>query len=87
MIWPHLLSNRTYEFRTAFNALGIFLVQENGRFRLLPEEYRLLSQQENVDFVSGIFGADVPKDAFVNLRIAEEAEAAVDGLLLVSRQP
>ena len=67
----------TYEFRVAFNAMGVPLAEENGRFRLLPEEHRLLSQQENVDFVKGIFGAHVLKDAFVNLRISEEAEAAV----------
>ena len=29
-----------------------------------------------MDFVNGIFGAHVLKDAFVNLRIAEEAETA-----------
>ena len=56
--------------------MGIPLAEESNRFRLLPEEYRLLSQQENVEFVNGIFGANVLKDAFVNLRITDEAIAA-----------
>ena len=30
----------------------------------------------NVDFVNGIFGAHVLKDAFVNLRISDEQDAA-----------
>ena len=67
---------RTLEFRSDFNALGVPLSEEEGRFRLLPEANRLLSQQENVDFVNGIFGAHVLKDAFVNLRISDEADAA-----------
>ena len=36
----------------------------------------MLSQPENVDFVNGIFGAHVLKDAFVNLRISDERDAA-----------
>ena len=56
--------------------MGIPLGPENNHFRLLPQEYRLLPQRKNVDFVNGNFGAHVLKDAFVNLRIAEEAEAA-----------
>ena len=40
---------RTYEFRTAFNVMGIPLAEESNRFRLLPEEYRLLSQPGDVD--------------------------------------
>ena len=36
----------------------------------------LLSLPEHVDFVNGIFGAHVLKDAFVNLRITDEAIAA-----------
>ena len=57
--------------------MGIPLAEENDCFRLLAEEDRLLCRQKNVDFVNGIFGAHVLKDAFVNLRVAEEAEAAV----------
>ena len=56
--------------------MGIPLAEESNRFRLLPEEYRLLSQQEKVEFVNGIFGANVLKDAFVNLRVTDEAIAA-----------
>ena len=67
---------RTYEFRAAFNVMGIPLAEESNRFCLLPEEYKLLCQQENVEFVNGIFGANVLKDAFVNLRITDEAIAA-----------
>ena len=40
------------------------------------KQNRLLSQQENVDLVNRIFGAHVLKDAFVNLRISDEADAA-----------
>ena len=67
---------RTWEFRSEFNSLGVPLCEEEGRFRLLPEANRLLSQPENVDFVNGIFGAHVLKDAFVNLRISDEGDAA-----------
>ena len=67
---------RTLEFRLDFNALGVPLSEGEGRFRLLPEANRLLSQQENVDLVNGIFGAHVLKVAFVNLRISDEADAA-----------
>ena len=67
---------RTWEFRSDFNSLGVSLCEEEGRFRLLPEANRLLSQPENVDFVNGIFGAHVLKDAFVNLRISDEGDAA-----------
>ena len=42
----------------------------------------MLSQQENVEFVNGILGANVLKDAFVNLRITDEALAA-DGRAVV----
>ena len=58
----------TYEVRAAFNATP---------FRLLPEEYRMLCQLENVDLVNSILSAHNVKDAFVNLRVAEEVEAAV----------
>ena len=64
------------EFRSDFNSLGVPLPEEEGRFRLLPEANRVLSQLENVDFVNGIFGAHVLKDAFVNLRISDEGDAA-----------
>ena len=67
---------RTVEFRSEFNDLGVPLCEEAERFRLLPEANRLLSLPENVDFVNGIFGAHVLKDAFVNLRISDETDAA-----------
>ena len=67
---------RTWEFRSEFNDVGIPLCEEAKRFRLLPEANRLLSLPENVDFVNGIFGAHVLKDAFVNLRISDEKDAA-----------
>ena len=52
----------------------------SGCFRLLQEAYRLLSH-ENMDFVKGIFGAHVLKDAFVNLRIGDEADAAAGSVV------
>ena len=67
---------RTLHFRSDFNAHGVPLCEEAERFRLLPEANRLLSLPENVDFVNGIFGAYVLKDAFVNLRISDEGDAA-----------
>ena len=67
---------RTYEFRSDLNAMSVPLAEEEGRFRVLPEANRLLSQPDNVDFVNGIFGAHVLKDAFVNLRISDEGDAA-----------
>ena len=71
------------EFRSDFNCLGVPLPEEEGRFRLLPEANRLLSQLENVDFVNGIFGAHVLKDAFVNLPSATKGtlRLAVPSLL------
>ena len=67
---------RTWEFRSEFNDLGVPLCEEAERFRWLPEATRLLSLPENLDFVNGIFGAHVLKDAFVNLRISDEKDAA-----------
>ena len=67
---------RTWEFRSEFNFLGVPLCEEEGRFRLLPEANRFLCRPENMDFVNGIFGAHVLKDAFVNLRISDEGDAA-----------
>ena len=64
---------RSWEFRLDFNALGVPVSEAEGRFRLLPDANRLVSQQENVDF---FFGAHVLKDAFLNLRISDEGDAA-----------
>ena len=49
---------------------------QEGRFWFLTEANRLVSQPDNVDFVNGILGAHVLKDAFVNLRISDEGDAA-----------
>ena len=52
------------------------MASESNGYRLLPEEYRLLSLKTNVDFVNGIFGVHGLKEAVVNLRITDEATAA-----------